>query len=123
VLNRCVHGEIGIGDDFEAHACVVFEIGGTGDGEPSGFHLRQAAEFGNAAERESERGSLCGEGWRGNSLERKIEKDFVGDDREIVFGADGGELRLFVRLCVVASGIVGMHGDGGAGTRSDGTFE
>ena len=85
--------------------------------------MRQAAEFGNTAERESKRGILYGEGWRGNSLQHEIEKDFVGNDGEIVFGAEGGELRLFVRFSVVAGGIVGMDDDGGAGTRSDGTFE
>lgn len=30
---------------------------------------------------------------------------------------------MFVRLCVMARGIVGMDDDGGAGARSDGTFE
>ena len=45
VLHRRVHREIRIGDDFETPAGFVFEILGAGESAPSGFHLRQAAEF------------------------------------------------------------------------------
>lgn len=123
MLNGRIYGEIRVGDNVEAFACVVSQRVRSRDGDPRGFHLRQATEFGDAAERESECGILGGEGWRGTSVHREVEKDFVGDDSEIVFGAEGGEPRLFVGLCVVARGIVGVDDDGGAGTRSDGAFE
>ena len=123
MLNGRIDGEIGVGDNVEARARFVSQRVGSGDGDPRRFHLRQATEFGDPTEREGKCGILCGEGWRGNSLEREVEEYFVGDDDEIVFGAKSGELRLFVGLCVVAGGIVGVDDDGGACARSDGAFE
>ncbi len=123
VLDGRVHGEIGIGDDFEAARGVLFEFLRAGQSDPGAFHLRQAAELGDAAEGEGERRSLRGEGWRGWCLQGEVEEDFIGDESQVVFCAEGGELGLFVGLGVMAGGIVGMNEDGGAGARSDGAFE
>ena len=123
VLDWRIHGEIRVGDDFEAARSVLFELLRTGEGEPGAFHLRKAAELGDAAEGERERGVLRGEGWCGRGLQGKIEEDFVGDEGEIVFRAERGELGLLVWLGVMACGIVGMHEDGGASAGGDGPFE
>lgn len=95
-MDRSVHREIRIGDDFEAARSGVLQLGWTGKSDPGAFHLGKAAKFGNAAEGEGQRGVLCREGRRGYALQGEIEKDFVGDDGEIVSCAERGELGLFV---------------------------
>ena len=61
VLDGSVHRKIGVGDDFEAQAGFVFQFFGPGEGDPCGFHLWEATEFGKAAERECERNGVRGE--------------------------------------------------------------
>ncbi len=123
VLDWRVYGEIGVGDDFEAARGDLLEFGWAGESNPGAFHLRKAAEFGDAAEGKGERSVLCSERGRWSGLQGEVEKDFVGDEGEIVFCAEARELGLFVGFGVVAGGIVGMNDDGGASARGDGAFE
>jgi hypothetical protein len=71
--------EIGVGNDFEAIESEADLGGGSGDGEPGDFHLRESGDFGEAAEGEGEDFGVGGEGFSRSGVEGEIEEDFVDD--------------------------------------------
>ena len=122
-LRRGTEGEIRVGDDFEAFEGGTDKSRGTGDGEPGDFHLRKRGDFGEAAEGEGERQGVGGEGFARLSAEREVEEDFVDDEGQMVFQAEGVQTVERFGLDVGTGGIVGMNEKNGAGTWGDGAFE
>ena len=97
-LGGCADGEVGVGDDFEAIESGTDLGGWAGDGEPGDFHLRESGNFGEAAEGEGEDFGIGGEGFSRSGVEGEIEEDFVDDQGEIVFFANGVEAGEFFGL-------------------------
>src|SRR5208282_4533299 len=54
-LDGSVHGEIGVGDDFEARACFRDHFFRAAGGYPGKLHLRESGNLGDSAERKGER--------------------------------------------------------------------
>lgn len=122
-LRRGTEGEIRVGDDFEAFEGGADKSGGTGDGEPGDLHLRKRGDFGKATQGEGKCQGVGGEGFARLGVEREVEEDFVNDEGEMVFQAEGVQAVERFGLNVGASGIVGMNEKNGTGVRGDGAFE
>lgn len=122
-LGGGAEGEIGVGDDFEAFKSGVDLGGGTGNSEPSDFHLGECCNLGEAAEGEGEDIGVGSEGLARSGVEREIEEDFIDDESTIVFFAKGVEASEFFGLDVRTGGIVGMDEENGASTGGNSVFE
>src|SRR5215469_13583413 len=122
-LRRGAEGEISVGDDFEALEGGADKSGGTGDGEPGDFHLRERGDFGEAAEVEGQCQGVGGEGFARLGVESEVEEDFVDDEGQMVFQAESIEAAELFGLDIGAGGIVGMNEKDSTGTRGDGAFE
>jgi hypothetical protein len=144
VLDGGVHGEEGVGDDFEAgHGGLGDFCGAAGD-DPGGLHLGEAADLADAGEDEGQAGVVaggeaagageldrgCGGGFgRGfdrrfdGGLDRVVEEDFVDDEGDSLLRAEGFEGGAFVGGGEVAGRVVGVHEDDGAGAAGDGGAE
>jgi len=85
--------------------------------------LGERGNFGEAAESKGEDFGVGSERFAGLGVEGKIEKDFVNDQSEIVFAAEGVEADEFLGMDVRAGGIVGMNEENGAGARCEGACQ
>src|SRR5450759_2208977 len=117
-LDRSVHGEIGIGDDFQARSCFGDRFFGAAGGHPGKLHLREGGNLGNSAEGEGERVGVGHETAAQGTVMRIIEKNFVDDQSQTVVTAESVERRGFRSRDVRAGWIVGM--DENHGARPDG---
>ena len=84
-LDGGIHGEEGVGDDFEAvEGCRSVRAGGD---NPAGLHLGQAGDFAEATDNEDgdieETGGECGV----RTGMAVVEKDFVDDEGQVEFTA------------------------------------
>jgi len=122
-LGGGAEGEVGVGDDFEAVEGRADERIEAGDGEPCDFHLRECGNFGEAAEGEGEGFGIGGKSFTWRGVERKIEEDFVDDQREVVFLTKGVKPSEFFGFDVGAGWIVGVDEEDGTRARGDGAFE
>src|SRR5208282_1065626 len=90
-LDGSIHGEIGVGDDFEACACFRDHCFRAAGGYPGKFHLRESGNLGNSAEREGERIGVGHETVARHAVVRVIEKNFVHNQTQTVVAAESVE--------------------------------
>jgi hypothetical protein len=115
--------KICVGDDFKAVEGGADLSGGSGYGEPSNFHLGKSGDFGEAAEGEGEDFVVGRERFVCGRVKGEIEENFIDDEDEIMFFADGVEAGEFFGLDIGPGGVVWMDKENGAGARRDGGFE
>jgi len=93
----------------------VFEIFGAERATHADF-IEASRRVLKDAENERKRATCAANEFAGN-LNCKIEKNFIGDEREIILRAECRELVFAPRLWRSGRGIVGMNDDGGASAR------
>ena len=118
-LHRRIHREKSVGDHFEPRERLFFHHLRPARREPRRFHLRQPANFRQAARREGQRALIPGIARRRFRAQKKIKKYFVRNQCQLARGTDGVQLLRFCTLRKMPGRIIGMHDDDPARPRRD----
>ena len=123
VLDGGVHGEEGVGYDFESGQSLGLHFSGAEAGNPADLHLGKRRYFAEAADNKSKArvGANCEAFDR--AAESVVEEDLVDDEGEVVLGAEGLEAVTLGAGRSVAGWVVGVDQDDGSGSRGDAAFQ
>src|SRR6266852_1828721 len=108
-LDGSVHGEIGIGDDFEARSCFGDPFLRNTGSDPGKFHLRKSGNLGHSTESEGERVGIGDKTATRRAVVRIIEKNFIDNQRQPVVATENVDRRAFRHRDVRTGRVIGMN--------------
>jgi hypothetical protein len=123
LLGGGVHGEEGVGDDFQTSHGGLDECGWAAGGDPGDLHLREGADLADAGEDEGKAGGRTGGEAGLGGGEGVVEEDLIDDESEVVGGAEIFEGEALGGGGEVSGGVVGVDKDDSAGAWRDGRGE
>ena len=124
VLNRRVHRKISVRDDFQARLeLVTFSGSGPVVTNQAAFICGRPEILDRPLRVKVSAAEFCAKAERRGTVQREIQKHFVGDDGQLARHANFIQFFQLVRFGEMPGGIIGMHNDHSAGARGDGLLQ